>query len=104
GGAGGGTIFFSPAKDIGGVGGVYVISQPQTPSTAPTFSTCSGLHFQGGNSRIHGGAQFFYAPSVTLSTASSDSPNDAPVFQASSGDTFENLNVVGINQAFGVGT
>jgi Pectate lyase superfamily protein len=60
-GNGGGSIFFPP--------GVYVLAQPQLPSTAAIFPLqCAGLHFVGGNGTLTstGGAQFNRAPQVRL--------------------------------------
>jgi len=53
----GGSIFFPP--------GIYVLTQPQLPSTAAIFPLpCGGLHFVGGNgtNSSTGGAQFNRAP------------------------------------------
>ena len=98
--AGYGSVYFPPP--VGSVS--YAVRQPQTPSTAPVFTTCPGLHLIGGNG-VHGGAQFMYAPSVEIAVVfPGASPNDAPVFQiGSNGVTVENLSVVGINQAFSIG-
>lgn len=96
-----GTVYFPPPP----AGGSYLVKQPQVPSTAPVFTTCAGLHLQGG-SGLQGGAQFIYAPVVNINAInlSAPSPNDAPVFQIqSNGVTVENLSVQGTNQAFSIG-
>jgi hypothetical protein len=104
GGDGGGTLYFPPAKSVNGVGGTYIITQTQLPSTSPIFNIpCSGVHFLGGNSFIHGG-QFGSAPSVSLTVSRGANPNNAPVFQATNGDTFENLVISGYNQVIAIGS
>jgi len=93
-----GSVFF-PAPP----GNSYKVSQPQTPSTSPVFTTCSNLHLIGGNGS-HTGAQFMYSPAVEIAVIQGASPNDAPVFALSGGGiTVENLTVQGYNQAFSVG-
>jgi hypothetical protein len=85
-------------------GNSYRVSQPQTPSTSPALTVCSGLHLQGGNG-LKGGAQFIYSPAVEIAVIQGSSPNDAPVFGLTNSNnsvTFENLTVVGYNQAFGM--
>src|SRR5579863_3192762 len=94
----GGSIFFPP--------GVYVLTQPQLPSTAAIFPLpCGGLHFVGGNgtSSSTGAAQFNRAPQVRLVVNNVGSnPNGAAVFSMTSPvglTTFENLTINGQNQA-----
>jgi len=99
--AGYGSVYLPPP--VGSVS--YAVRQPQTPSTAPVFTTCPGLHLVGGNG-LKGGAQFMYSPSVTIASTPflGASPNDAPVFQIGSNDvTVENIAVIGYNQAFSIG-
>lgn len=96
---GGGSIFFPP--------GVYILTQPQLPSTAAIFTpTCTGLHFLGGNGSGNaiGGAQFNRAPQARLAVNNLGSnPNAAAVFSlvgnVTSSDTFENLTINSHNQA-----
>jgi hypothetical protein len=94
----GGSIFFPP--------GVYILSQPQLPSTAAIFPLpCGGLHFVGGNgtSSSTGAAQFNRAPQVRLVVNNTgSSPNGAAVFSMTYPvglTTFENLTINGLNQA-----
>jgi hypothetical protein len=94
----GGSIFFPP--------GVYILSQPQLPSTAAIFPLpCGGLHFVGGNGTASstGGAQFNRAPQVRLVVNNTgSSPNGAAVFSMTYPvglTTFENLTINGQNQA-----
>jgi len=94
----GGSIFFPP--------GIYVLSQPQLPSTAAIFPLpCGGLHFVGGNgtSSSTGAAQFNRAPQVRLVVNNiGSSPNGAAVFSMAGPvalNTFENLTINGQNQA-----
>jgi hypothetical protein len=96
--SGGGSIFFPP--------GIYVLSQPQLPSTAAIFPLpCGGLHFVGGNgtSSSTGAAQFDRAPQVRLVVNHiGTSPNGAAVFSMTypvALTTFENLTINGQNQA-----
>ncbi|MGD0306776.1 MAG: glycosyl hydrolase family 28-related protein, partial [Candidatus Acidiferrales bacterium] len=97
---GGGTIFFPP--------GVYLVSQPQLPSTAAVFPLpCGGLHFQGGNgtNNAMGGAQFNRAPQTRILVSLGASPNAAAVFSITSPsieNTFENLTIDGHNQALSI--
>ncbi|MGB7751837.1 MAG: glycosyl hydrolase family 28-related protein, partial [Candidatus Acidiferrales bacterium] len=100
---GGGSIFFPP--------GVYVLTQPQLPSTAAIFPLpCPGLHFIGGNGTISstGGAQFNRAPQVRLVVNNVGSnPNGAAVFSMTypiALTTFENLTINGQNQAISMYT
>jgi hypothetical protein len=95
---GGGTVFFPPPTNY------YRVSQPQTPSVAPVFSTpaggCYGLHLQGGNvAGINQLQQFAFAPMVGIKVATGASPNGAPVFALPSWATIENLSILGSNQA-----
>src|SRR5271167_4189985 len=94
----GGSIFFPP--------GIYVLTQPQLPSTAAVFPLpCGGLHFVGGNgtSSSTGAAQFNRAPQVRLVVNNvGSSPNGAAVFSMTypvTLNTFENLTINGQNQA-----
>ena len=94
----GGSIFFPP--------GIYVLTQPQLPSTAAVFPLpCGSLHFVGGNgtSSSTGGAQFNRAPQVRLVVNHIGSnPNGAAVFSMTypvTLNTFENLTINGQNQA-----
>ena len=93
--ANGGSIYFPP--------GTYKVSQPQTPSTAPVFTICTGIHFLGGNSAGHQGP-FQESPQADIISSPGSSPNAAPVFQCiysacAGGITFENLQIIGYNQA-----
>lgn len=101
----GGSVNFPP--------GIYNLSQPQLPSTSPVLSiTCRGLHLLGGGSQNPGGAQFTRAPSTELVVATAGSnPNAAPVFglgpgfgapNSYNGTAFENLTIVGHNQAIAI--
>ena len=99
----GGSIFFPP--------GVYVLTQPQLPSTAAIFPVpCPGLHFVGGNGTISstGAAQFNRAPQVRLVVNNAGpNPNGAAVFSMTypiSLTTFENLTINGHNQAISIYT
>jgi hypothetical protein len=100
---GGGSIFFPP--------GVYILTQPQLPSTAAIFPLpCAGLHFVGGNGTTSstGGAQFNRAPQVRLVVNNIGSnPNGAAVFSMTypiALTTFENLTINGQNQAISMYT
>jgi len=100
---GGGSIFFPP--------GVYVLAQPQLPSTAAIFPLpCPGLHFVGGNGTLTstGAAQFNRAPQVRLVVNNAGpNPNGAAVFSMTfpvSLTTFENLTINGLNQAISIYT
>jgi Pectate lyase superfamily protein len=96
---GGGSIYFPP--------GVYILSQPQLPSTSGIFTLpCGGLHFLGGNGSgsAIGGAQFNRAPQTRLIVVNvGANPNAAAVFSmlgnVSSSNTFENLTINAHNQA-----
>ena len=93
--ANGGSIYFPP--------GTYKVSQPQVPSTAPVFTICSGIHLLGGNSAGHQGP-FQESPQADIISSPGSSPNAAPVFQCiypvcSGGITFENLQIIGYNEA-----
>lgn len=96
--ANGGSVYFPPVPAF------YNISQPQNPSTAPVFTICTGLHLLGGNAVLRP-AQFEMTPSVPIIVnAPGASPNAAPVFQCvypacAGGVTFNNLSVLGYNQA-----
>ena len=102
--SGGGTIYFPP--------GIYILTQPQLPSTAAIFPLpCSALHFVGGNGTVPaaGGAQFNRVPQVRLIVGNiGTSPNAAAVFSmnfpASGTNTFENLTINGHNQAISIYT
>src|ERR1700723_1603241 len=95
----GGSIFFPP--------GVYILSQPQLPSTSAIFMLpCSGLHFLGGNGSGNaiGGAQFNRAPQTRLTgNTLGSNPNAPAVFSlfgnVTGSDTFENLTINAHNQA-----
>lgn len=83
--------------------GTYLVSQPQTPSTAPVFTTCSNLHLVG--SDTSGGAQFLMPPMTQITASPGSSPNAAPIFQFSypqNNITVENLVIDGDNQAVGL--
>jgi hypothetical protein len=100
------------AAKIGGVNvypevdfppGQYVVSQPQTPSTAPVFEIpCSHLTLTGlGTS---GTLQFVRSPAAEISVNAGASPNGAPVFDVRStsvysGFTMRDLEVNGYNKA-----
>lgn len=86
------TVFFPP--------GSYIVSQTQTPSTAPIFTTCSQLHLEGSSSG--GGAQFLSAPETQILVNAGASPSAAPVFSFASPQnnvTVENLVIDGYNEA-----
>jgi hypothetical protein len=95
---GGGSVFFPPPPLY------YKVLQPQTPSTAPVFSTpsgfCWGLHLLGGTvgeaSQLQ---QFNFAPMVAINVTAGSSPNAAPVFALPGFTTIENLSILGSNQA-----
>ena len=101
----GGSIYFPPPPGHAGASNFYLVSQPQSPSTAPVFNLpCGSLHFIGGNSRALG--TFPHAPQVSISVNPGASPNNAAVFGSSGGaganTTFENLSVLGHNKAFDI--
>jgi hypothetical protein len=86
------TVFFPP--------GTYLVSQTQSPSTSPIFTTCSLLHLEGSSSG--GGAQFMSAPETQIQVRAGTSPSAAPVFSFASPQnevTVENLVIDGYNQA-----
>lgn len=86
------TVFFPP--------GTYRVTQTQTPSTDPIFTTCSELHLEG--SSTGGGAQFISAPQTEILALAGASPNAAPVFSFASPQnavTVENLAIDGYNEA-----
>jgi Pectate lyase superfamily protein len=86
------TVFFPP--------GSYLVSQTQSPSTSPIFSTCTALHLEGSSGG--GGAQFISAPETQIVVRAGASPSAAPVFSfayPASGDTLENLAIDGYNEA-----
>ncbi|HTV60389.1 MAG TPA: glycosyl hydrolase family 28-related protein [Verrucomicrobiae bacterium] len=103
--SGGGGIYFPP--------GSYLVSQPQTPSTAPVFNiptTCSGLYFYGGNVSNRFQVQSLgSAPMSAISVNAGAHPNGAPVFLLESGQgsatqggvnsTFEDLSINAYNEA-----
>src|SRR6202050_3100848 len=105
----GGSVFFPAASN-----GFYLLSQPQTPSTSPVLVIpCSGMHLIGGNSHNPGGSPSHTAPRTELLVNNvGGSPNALPVFglgygyngglYQDNGTTFENLNIVGHNQAVGL--
>jgi hypothetical protein len=98
---GGGSVFFPAPTSF------YRVSQPQTPSTAPVFSTpfpqCGGLHLVGDNvAGAHQLQQFSFSPMVGMIVSSGSSPNAAPVFALPSYATIENLSIGGYNQAVSV--
>jgi hypothetical protein len=83
--------------------GLYIVSQPQTPSTLPIFKIpCSHLTFRGlGTSST---LQFVRAPSVRIISKPGVSPNNAPVFDvrppnAGQGFNLIDLDVAGYNKA-----
>jgi Pectate lyase superfamily protein len=97
----GGSIFFPP--------GIYLVSQPQLPSTAAIFPLpCSGLHFIGGNGTASAstGAQFDRVPQVRMTVNTGAHPNGAAVFSItypnSGTDTFENMTINEQNQAISI--
>ncbi len=86
------TVFFPP--------GSYLVSQTQSPSTSPIFTTCSLLHLEGSSSSS--GAQFMSAPQTLILVKAGASPSAAPVFSFAypqNGDTLQNLVIAGYNQA-----
>ncbi len=99
---GGGSIFFPP--------GVYLVSQPQLPSTSAIFPLpCNGLHFVAGNASGNsvGAAQFNRAPQTRIVAAGGAHPNAAAVFSMSypnstGANTFENLTINGVNQVINI--
>ncbi|HEY4877900.1 MAG TPA: glycosyl hydrolase family 28-related protein, partial [Candidatus Acidoferrales bacterium] len=101
---GGGSIYFPP--------GIYILSQPQLPSTSAIFALpCSGLHLIGGNGSGHavGGAQFNRAPQARLVVNNAGpNPNGGAVFSTTwpvTGETtWENLTINGLNQAISMYT
>jgi hypothetical protein len=101
---GGGSIYFPP--------GVYLLTQPQLPSTAAVFSLpSSGLHLLGGNGSgfATGGAQFNRAPQTRLVVSNvGSSPNGAAVFSTTypvTGETtWENLTINAHNEAISMYT
>lgn len=102
----GGSLNFPP--------GTYNLTQPQVPSTSPVLVIpCGFLHLLGGNSVPGSAASGSSAPSVALKVATfGAAPNAAPVFglgygynggaYVNGGITFENLNILGYNQAVGI--
>jgi hypothetical protein len=101
---GGGSIYFPP--------GVYLLTQPQLPSTAAVFPLpCSGLHLLGGNGSgfATGGAQFNRAPQTRLVVSNvGTNPNGAAVFSTTypvTGETtWENLTINAHNEAISMYT
>jgi Pectate lyase superfamily protein len=95
----GGVVFFPV--------GAYMVSQPQTPSTASVFSIpCTGISIRGGGG--HAGTAT-PAPQAELIVSSGSSPNAQPIFclgnapSCTSSDpnneiSFENLDLVGCNE------
>ncbi|MGH9682179.1 MAG: glycosyl hydrolase family 28-related protein [Candidatus Acidiferrales bacterium] len=97
----------------GGVGvevnfppGVYLVSQPQAPSTAPVFmlpSGCSGIHLVGEASN-GANVQFAMAPMARILVSPGASPNGAPVIlmkgsvHGSGNNTIQNLDIEGYNE------
>ena len=86
--------------------GLYVVSQPQTPSPSPVFEIpCSRLTFRGlGTSST---LQFVRAPSVRIISKPGVSPNNAPVFDfrppnAGQGFILIDLDIAGYNKALWV--
>ena len=86
--------------------GKYTVSQPQTPSTSPVFTTCSNLYIFS-NGSVSSGNQFS-TPSegAAINVTPGSSPNAAAVFDFNdtSGttniqDTVEGLTINGYNQA-----
>jgi Pectate lyase superfamily protein len=86
--------------------GIYLVTQTQAPSTAPIFTSCSGLRFLGLGGSV-GGAQFTSSPQARIDVRPGSSPNRAPVISApygtGNGVTIENLVITGYNQAVFVG-
>ncbi len=86
------TVFFPP--------GFYLVSQTQSPSTSPIFTTCSLLHLEGSSSTS--GAQFISAPETEILVQNGANPSAAPVFSFAypqNGVTVQNLLIAGHNQA-----
>lgn len=88
-------VFFPP--------GYYKVSQPQTPSTSAVFTTCANLYLYGNGSQALNG-QFEQPPmGAAIVVSAGSSPNLEPVFLLSQTSgmqvTFENLTIVGYNQA-----
>jgi len=80
--------------------GVYLVTQTQSPSTAPIFTTCSELHIEG--SSTGGGAQFLSAPETEILVSAGTNPSAAPVFSFASPQnsvTVENMAIDGYNEA-----
>jgi hypothetical protein len=105
----GGSVYFPPSNV-----GYYKLTQPQTPSTSPVLVIpCSGMHLIGGNSHGAGGSPSNRGPVTELLVQTvGASPNALPVFALgygyngglypNNGTTFENLNIVGHNQAVAI--
>ena len=105
---GSGEVYFPP--------GLYLVSQKQNPAaaTVPDLnipSSCSGLHFLGGNkSNRRSWPQFAQAPQAIIQAAPGPDPNGAPIFLLEQGaepgatqggqqSKFENLAINGYNEA-----
>jgi hypothetical protein len=102
----GGSIFFPPTPGHANIARTYLVSQPQTPSTAPVFNLPCIVHLIGGSTSGAQAGAFTRMPKVQINVTAGASPNDAGVFQVlqstASSSTFENLAVVGYNRAFEV--
>lgn len=93
------TLFFPP--------GIYIVAQPQTPSTSPVFTgICSNLLIEGsgGNNAM----LFGRAPASRIAVSAGSSPNSQPVFGlysstcvagACNGVTLKNIQINGYNEA-----
>ncbi|MGH9738696.1 MAG: glycosyl hydrolase family 28-related protein [Candidatus Acidiferrales bacterium] len=80
--------------------GTYSVTQTQSPSTAPIFTTCNELHIEG--SSTGGGAQFISAPQTLILVRSGANPNAAPVFSFANPQnsvTVENMAIDAYNEA-----
>lgn len=84
--------------------GKYTVSQPQTPSTSPVFTTCGDLYLYSNGSQ-GGTAQFRSAPQgAQISVRPGGSPNAAPVFEFKQqpNSTVENLGMGCYNECIWV--
>ena len=95
----GGSIYFPP--------GQYQVSQYQAVNAAgiPFNIACPGMHLLGGNSGIHNGTPFAQPPSVSIMAHCGPRPNNNPLFATyypNGNVTFQNLVIVGCNQAVAV--
>ena len=90
-------IYFPP--------GTYKVSQPQTPSTSPVFTICSGIHILGGNSAEQIGLSYFggepqcHDHFVRPAQARTLRPCFSAFIPHAPADvTFENLRLIGYNE------